>query len=73
MTHPLSVIRRAPPPNVALINPLSSMNFTTRVGGMLRPSSSEPTRKYSTSESSRYDEAASKHRGGGGYGVDKSP
>ena len=42
--HPLSVMRRAPPP-VSLINPLSSMNLTTRVGGMLLPSSSDPTRK----------------------------
>ena len=42
-------MRRAPPPLVAFISPLSSMNFTTRAGGALRPSSSDPTRKYKTS------------------------
>lgn len=45
LTHPLSVMRRAPPPLTGRINPLSSMNLTTLAGGMLLPSSSEPTRK----------------------------
>lgn len=54
-SHPLSVIRRAPPLLTALMRPLSSINFTTLAGGILRPSSSDPTKKYSTSGGFQHD------------------